>query len=200
MLQLGPGQFLLSPDTYFKLTMRRDGDLVVSPPNGQPLWRSHTRPPRRPRRHAGRRELHHSRGAGLAAVGDCYRGQSRRGPRAQDDGNLLVYSESGQILWQSKTRNAGLRERTRGTGQDGEPRTGILASTRGVRRRRNGCTDSIGTGLRARNRQIRSASTIRATSTPAPSALLGGGSAGERRSPSQLGLGDGGWDPTRISP
>ncbi len=114
VLQLGPGQFLLSPDTYFKLTMRRDGDLVVSPPNGQPLWRSHTRG------HPGARAVMQvdgnfiileARGSPLWAT--ATEGNPGAGLALQDDGNLLVYSESGQILWQSKTRNAGLRERTR---------------------------------------------------------------------------------------
>jgi hypothetical protein len=113
-VQLGPGQFLLSPETYFKLTMRRDGDLVVSPPNGQPLWSSHTRG------HPGARAVMQADGnfiileaPGTPLWATSTEGNPGAGLALQDDGNLVVYSDSGEILWQSKTRNAGIRERRR---------------------------------------------------------------------------------------
>jgi hypothetical protein len=112
VVQLGPGQFFLSPDTYFKLTMRRDGDLVVSPPNGKLLWRNHTRG------HPGARAVMQVDGSftildapGIPRWATATEGNPGAGLALQDDGNLVVYSDSGQILWQSKTRNAGLRER-----------------------------------------------------------------------------------------
>ena len=151
VLQLGPGQFLLSPDTYFKLTMRRDGDLVVSSHGmanrcGRAIPEA-TQAPTPSCRSTGTSSFLTRRGA--HRFGRLLpRAIPARGSRYKMTETFLSIRNLAKSSGNPRRGMPAYESVRGGTGQDGEPRTGILASTRGVRRRRNGCTDSIGTGLR----------------------------------------------------
>ena len=108
-VSLAPGQFITSRNGRVMLVLQTDGDLVVKcTDTWRPIWHSGT----------GRRYVNHMNRAVLQRDGNLavldYRGvaiynsnsQHRGGAMlvVQDDGNVVMYSNYGRAVWDTRTR------------------------------------------------------------------------------------------------
>ncbi len=101
--KLSAGKSLYSPDGRFRLTMQKDGNLVIYRPDGRSLWASNTAKTGRANYLAlqddGNLVLYTRDRMPLRATGPV--GQGSRDLNMQDDGNLVLYASGGRAIWAS---------------------------------------------------------------------------------------------------